>query len=143
MRNHSAIKWLVACLLLLTLGQALWIISADAKPVLSAVVSATPIGEHSAVYEVVSDGGGATVPLVYLYFVAERPRQDDELLQSLERLTPFLVTRQSGAVKQVEGLTVVARTQAQVYSFSSRTLLREGDATLPINIELSATTPEK
>ena len=104
------------------------------------MVSATPIGKHSAVYEVLSDAGGATVPLVYLYFVADQTQNMDKLLPSLERLTPFLVTRQSGAIESVEGLKVAARTEERVYSYSSTTVIRENGAVVPVSIELKATT---
>ncbi|MEH6416806.1 hypothetical protein [Pseudomonas putida] len=106
---------------------------------LTKIVSETPIGKQSAIYEVLSDAGGATVPLIYLYFVAEKQQHDDLVLKGLERLTPFLVTRQSGAVLHVEGLKITARTEEQVYSYSSTTLLEEGGAVLPITIELTAT----
>lgn len=139
MPSHTGIRWLIACLLLLILGQSLWIFSRDARPVLTKIVSETPIGKQSAIYEVLSDAGGATVPLIYLYFVAEKQQHDDLVLKGLERLTPFLVTRQSGAVLHVEGLKITARTEEQVYSYSSTTLLEEGGAVLPITIELTAT----
>nr|WP_225780249.1 hypothetical protein [Pseudomonas sp. Marseille-Q3773] len=126
-------------MLLLTLGQAIWIFSADSRPALTRIVSVTPIGKQSAIYEVLSDAGGATVPLTYLYFVAEKKQRDDQVLQGLERLTPFLVTRQSGAVQHVEGLRIAARTEEQVYSYSSTTVLKEGEMVLPVTIELTAT----
>lgn len=141
MPSHTAIRcrWLIAGLLLLILGQNIWIFSADARPALTKIVSETPIGKQSAIYEVLSDAGGATVPLTYLYFVAEKKQHDDLVLQGLERLTPFLVTRQSGAVQHVEGFKITARTDEQVYSYSSTTLLKESGAVLPITIELTAT----
>ncbi|MGE8323182.1 MAG: hypothetical protein ACN6OX_08870 [Pseudomonas sp.] len=107
------------------------------------IVSVTPIGKQSAIYEVLSDAGGATVPLTYLYFVAEKKQHDDQTLQSLGRLTPFLVTRQSGAVKHVEGLTIAARTEEQVYSYSSTAVLKEDGAVLPVTIELTVTARQK
>ena len=143
MPSHTATRWLTAVLLLLTLAQAIWFFSADSKPALTKIVSATPIGKHSAIYEVLSDAGGATVPLTYLYFVAERKQHDDQVLQGLARLAPFLVTRQSGAVKHVEGLRIAARTEDQVYSYSSTTVLKEEGAVLPVTIELTATVRQK
>jgi hypothetical protein len=130
-------------LFVLTLGQALWIFSAGSTPALTKIVSVTPISKHSAVYEVLSDAGGATVPMTYLYFVAEKKQPDDRALQSLRTLTPFLVTRQSGAVKYVEGLRISARTEEQVYSYSSTTALRENGAVLPVTVELTATARQK
>ncbi|AYG43328.1 hypothetical protein DV532_02980 [Pseudomonas sp. Leaf58] len=143
MPSHTVTRWLIAGLLLLTFGQTLWIVSADSTPALTKIVSVTPIGKQSAIYEVLSDAGGATVPLTYLYFVAEKKQHDDQTLQSLGRLTPFLVTRQSGAVKHVEGLTIAARTEEQVYSYSSTAVLKEDGAVLPVTIELTATARQK
>ena len=143
MPSHTATRWLIGGLFVLTLGQALWIFSAGSTPALTKIVSATPISKHSAVYEVLSDAGGATVPMTYLYFVAEKKQPDDQALQSLRTLTPFLVTRQSGAVKYVEGLRISARTEEQVYSYSSSTALRENGAVLPVTVELTATARQK
>lgn len=143
MPSHTATRWLIGGLFVLTLGQALWILSTDSTPALTKIVSVMPIGKKSAVYEVLSDAGGATVPLTYLYFVAEKTQPDDQALQSLRRLTPFLVTRQSGAVKYVEGLRIAARTEEQVYSYSSNSVLREDGAVLPVTIELTATARQK
>ncbi|WP_236409782.1 hypothetical protein [Pseudomonas sp. S31] len=142
MRSRLATKWFIAVLLLLNLGQALWILSSRSHPVLTKVVSVTPIGKHSAVYEVLSDDGGATVPLTYLYFVAEQA-QRDEVLPNLKKLTPFLVTRQSGAIEHVEDLKIVARTQDKVYSYSSTSILEENGVVAPITIELTAKAPPR
>lgn len=138
--KDRAIKWLIAVLLLLNLGQGIWILSPKSQPVLTKVVSVTPIGKHSAIYEVLSDGGGATVPLTYLYFVAEKAERD-EVLPILKKLTPFLVTGQSGAIEQVEDLKIVARTQDKVYSYSSTSILKENGVVAPITIELTAEAP--
>ncbi|AXM96760.1 hypothetical protein GCM10011247_21560 [Pseudomonas plecoglossicida] len=139
MQRHSATRWLIAGLFLLAFAQAIWIFTGDSKPVLSKVVSVTPLGKHSAVYEVLSDAGNATVPLIYLYFVAEQAGRGDQVLPSLERLTPFLVTRQSGAVEHVAGMKVTTRTQEQVYSYSSTAILKEDGVVVPVRIELTAT----
>lgn len=139
MQSPTATKCLITALLLLSIGQSIWIFTSDSKPELTKVVAETPIGKHSAVYEVLSDTGGATVPLAYLYFIAEKKERGDQILPSLERLTPFLVTRQSGAVKNVEGLKIAVRTEEQVYSYSSTAILREDGAALPVTIELTAT----
>lgn len=143
MRRRSATKWLIAALLLLALGQALWILTSGSKPVLTKVVSVTPIGKHSAVYEVLNNDGGATVPLIYLYFVAEQTQRDEQVLPNLKRLKPFLVTRQSGAIEHVEGLKIAARTQDTVYSYTSTSILKENGAVVPITIELTATAHPK
>ncbi|MDF0733750.1 hypothetical protein P0Y43_24025 [Pseudomonas entomophila] len=106
---------------------------------MSRIVSNLPIGKYSAVYEVLSNSGGATVPMTYLYFIA--PRQDDEqkALDMLKGLSPFLVTRQPGAIERVQGLKVHARTHDTVYRYSSTAVLREDGEVSPVSVELTAT----
>lgn len=88
MPSHTATRWLIGGLFVLTLGQALWIFSAGSTPALTKIVSATPISKHSAVYEVLSDAGGATVPMTYLYFVAEKNSQMIRHCRAFGRLRP-------------------------------------------------------
>ncbi|MCU1735701.1 MULTISPECIES: hypothetical protein [unclassified Pseudomonas] len=139
MRNPLVTKSLLAGLLLVVFAQGAWILMPASRPELSQVVSATPIGESSAVYEVLSNAGGATVPLTYLYFIAPRNEDERQTLKALEQLSPFLVTKQSGAVTSVEGLRVVARTHDQVYSYVSTAVLREAGEVKAVDIELTAT----
>lgn len=133
------IKWLITGLLLLITAQSLWILTPDPKPELSKIANSYPIGTQSAVYEVLSNSGGATVPMTYLYFVASRQPDEAEALKMLEHHTPFLVTRHPGAITAVNGLKITARTQDSVYSFTSTSLLREDDEVKPVLIDLTAT----
>lgn len=116
--------------------------SGTPQPSLSEVVNTTPIGKHSVVYEVLSDSGGATVGRTYLYYVFERQPSDEEALNKLQDQTPFLVTRQSGAITAVEGQRISARTGATVYRFSSLAILRENSQAIPLTVELTATAPQ-
>ncbi|MFJ2546115.1 hypothetical protein ACIOVF_06570 [Pseudomonas sp. NPDC087612] len=143
MRNLSATKWLVGILTVIAVLQFTWIFMSGApQPHLSAVVNTLPVGTHSAVYEVLSDCGGATVGHTYLYYVAERQPDDKAVLNNLQDQTPFLVSRQSGAIVAVDGRRIRARTQTTVYRFSSIAILRENDQAIPLIIELTATSPE-
>ncbi|MFJ4375519.1 hypothetical protein ACIP1T_23300 [Pseudomonas japonica] len=139
MQNSAVTKWLIIGLLVLTITQALWIVASPSAPELGRVIKTTPIGEHSAVYEVLSNSGGATVPLVYRYFIADREPDEVRALKMLKEHTPFLVTRQSDAISAVEGLKITARTHDRVYEFSNSSLLRENGEIQPVTIDLSAT----
>ncbi|MDU9392547.1 hypothetical protein [Pseudomonas sp. zfem002] len=137
--HPATCKWLITGLLVLVAAQAFWIFNPAPAPTLSNVIKTTPIGEHSAVYEVLSNSGGATVPLVYRYFIADREPDEVRALKMLKAHTPFLVTRQSDAIRAVEGLKITALTHARVYAFSNSALLRENGEIQPVTIDLSAT----
>ncbi len=139
MQNGMVTKWLVACLLLLLVAQSIWILTPDSKPELSQIINRYPIGAQGSVYEVLSNSGGATVPMTYLYFIAARQSDEAQALKMLEDHYPFLVTKQSGAITAVTGLKITARTHDSVYSFSSTSLLREDDEVKPVLIDLTAT----
>lgn len=72
MQNGMVTKWLVASLLLVVVVQSIWTFTPDPKPELSQIMNRYPIGTQGSVYEVLSNSGGATVPMVYLYFIAAR-----------------------------------------------------------------------
>ncbi|MDU9405218.1 hypothetical protein RTH46_22270 [Pseudomonas sp. zfem004] len=139
MQNRWAIKWLTGVLGGVALAQALWIWIPTAEPRLDKLIRSTPIGTHSAIYEVLSDSSGATVPLTYLYFIANRQENEHLILEELRKRSPFLITKQADAVKKVEGLKVQARTHDTVYRYTSIALLKEGEKALPVIIELTAT----
>jgi hypothetical protein len=139
MRNGAVTKWLITGLLLLVAAQSFWILAPDPKPELSKIINSYPIGTQSAVYEVLSNSGGATVPMTYLYFVASRQPDAAEALKMLGDHTPFLVTRHPGAISAVDGLKITARTHDSVYSFTSTSLLREDGEVKPVSIDLAAT----
>ncbi|WP_246237890.1 hypothetical protein [Pseudomonas akapageensis] len=142
MRNPSATKWLLALLTVATLGQAAWIsFSGESPPQLSKVVNKTPIGQNGFVYEVQSDSGGATVPFVYFYYVLERQASDEGALSALREKSPFLATRQSGAIVSVSGNRIRAHTQDTVYSFSSLAVYGKKDQTAVVIIDLDSVQP--
>lgn len=139
MQNGMVTKWLVACLLLLVVAQSVWIFTPDSKPELSQIINRYPIGTQGSVYEVLSNSGGATVPMVYLYFIAARQSDNVQALKMLEDHHPFLVTKQPGAITAVTSLKITARTHDSVYSYTSTSLLREDDEIKPVTIDLTAT----
>nr|WP_314876479.1 hypothetical protein [uncultured Pseudomonas sp.] len=139
MPNQTVTKWLILGLTLLAMAQALWIFLPASTPELTSVNSVTPIGKHSAVYEVLSDSGGATVSKLYLYFIAVQQPDQQQLLETLKSSTPFLVTKQAGAISAVDGSRIFARTRTQVYSYSSTAVLRENNSVSTVTVELNAT----
>lgn len=142
MQNPSAIKWLLALLTVVTLCQAIWItLSGETRPELTKVMSKTPIGQNGFVYEVLSDSGGATVPFVYFYYVLERQENDKNALSALREKSPFLATRQSGAIVSVSGNRIKAHIQDTVYSFSSVAVYGQKDQTTVVTIDLDSTQP--
>ncbi|WP_194790300.1 hypothetical protein [Pseudomonas sp. UFMG81] len=139
MQNRWATKWVTGVLGLLALAQALWIWHPAAVPSLDKLEHSTPIGTHGAIYEVLSNSGGATTPLTYLYFIADRQDNEQLILDDLRNRSPFLITKQAGAIQKVEGLKVQVRTHDTVYRYSSVAFLKEDGEALPIIIELTAT----
>lgn len=143
MRNLSATKWLVSILTVIAVLQFAWIFfSSTPQPHLSKVMNTLPVGTRSAIYEVLSDGGGATVGHTYFYYIAERQPNNEAALTHLQDQTPFLVSRQSGAIVAVNGRRIKARTHSTVYRFSSLAILRENGQATPLTVELTATSPE-
>lgn len=139
MQRTAVTKWLIAGLLVVAIVQAFWIFSPAPQPALSKIISMTPIGTESAIYEVLSNSGGATVPMTYVYFVAARQPDENLALKLLKDRTPFLITRQAGAVTGVEGLKITVRTHDRIYSFHNSSLLRENGEIKPVTIDLTAT----
>ncbi|MDZ5605174.1 hypothetical protein SJI00_20595 [Pseudomonas sp. RP23018S] len=121
MQNPKVIKWVLWLLLVFCVGQALFIaLSGPWRPAPERVVSVTPVDEGGAIYEVLYDSGGATVPFVYRYFLMEFQSTDDAVLKKTVNATPFLVTQSSGAVQEVSGSSVKLRTRGVIYEFHNR-----------------------
>lgn len=124
---------------LAAVAQALWIIATrESRPHLDRVITTTPIGHNSAVYEVLSNSGDATVGMTYFYFVHEKVSDESELLSVLEPRSAFLVSRQSKAVVAVNGTQIDTRTHDTVYRYSSLTVLHEGGRVMPVVIKLDS-----
>ncbi|MFU4534582.1 hypothetical protein ACM73L_14390, partial [Pseudomonas aeruginosa] len=67
------------------------------------IVSVKVVGNGGAIYEVLYDSGGATVPFVYRYFLMEFQADDAEALKKLRSAEPFLVTKSPNAVRETHG----------------------------------------
>lgn len=139
MRNPWVTRSAFIALCLVAVAQALWILAIrESRPSLDIVITTIPIGQNSAIYEVLSGSAGATVGMTYFYFVHEKVDNESQLLTLLEPQSAFLVTRQSKAVFAVNGTQVSARTHDTVYRYSSLTVLREGGRVIPVVVELDS-----
>lgn len=142
MQNRKAIKWSIWGLLVICLGQALYIyLAAPGRPEPTRVVSVTEVGEGGAVYELLYDSGGATVPVVYRYFLMALQSSDAEALHESKRSTPFLVTKSSKAVREVSGDHVKLKVSGTIYEFHSISLFKINDEIHIVKFDLDSTAP--
>lgn len=142
MQNPRAIKWTLWALLVVCLGQMLYIYASSAgRPDPERIVSVTPVGEGGAVYEVLYDSGGATVPYVYRYFVMDLQADDEAALQQTKKATPFLVTQSTGAVRDVAGSTVKLHTRETIYDFHNTAYFKTHGELNIVKFDLDATLP--
>ncbi|AIR89685.1 hypothetical protein LK03_10460 [Pseudomonas cremoricolorata] len=129
-------------LLVICLGQALWVfLSWSWRPDPSMVLSATPVGEGGAIYEVLYDSGGATGSYVYRYFVMERQPSEAALFEKTRKAKPFLVTKMPGAVREVVGTSVKLRTRDTLYDFHNVASFKVGGQLTIVRFYLDATRP--
>ena len=118
MLSPKVFKWVVGMLLLTCLGWVVFsIIAISNIPEPTRVVSVTPLGDGIAVYEMLYDSGGATVPFVYRYFVLKQQETSEAVLGEVRSAEPFLVTTTSGAVRAVVKESVSLEVKSTVYEF--------------------------
>lgn len=142
MQNLKAIKWAFWALMVICSGQMLYIYaSSPRRPDPDRIVSVTPVGEGGAIYEVLYDSGGATVPYVYRYFVMELQSSDEAALQKTKKTTPFLVTQSTGAVRGVVGITVRLHTNETIYDFHNTAYFKSHEDLNIVKFYLDATPP--
>lgn len=120
MPGPRVFKWGAGTVLLICLGWGLLrFITGSSLPDPDRVVSMTPLGDGAAVYEVLYDSGGATVPFIYRYFVLEQLKSAELVLEEVGLLEPFLVTTSSGAVKGVASGYVSLEAKRTIYEFKT------------------------
>lgn len=123
----------------LCLGQALYIFaSRDGQPDPDRIVSVTRVGKSGAIYEVLYDAGGATVPHVYRYFVMDFQTNDEAALQKSKNAAPFLVTNSAGAVRKVVGHSVKLHTQNKIYEFRNTAYFKVDGQLNEVTFDLDA-----
>ncbi|QYM99645.1 MULTISPECIES: hypothetical protein [Pseudomonas] len=142
MQNQKATKWLVGVLIIICLGQALYIYgSTQNSPEPTKLVSTTLIGERGAIYEILSDNGGATVPLTYNYYLMNVQIDDSTALVKAKDSHPFLTTKSSGAIQEVLPGKVKLKTTDTVFNYSSIGYYKVDEKINIINFEIEATMP--
>lgn len=118
MLKPKAYKWGFLILLMVCVAQAAYIFfSGPVSLEPSRIISVTSVDTAGAVYEVLYDSGGATVPFVYRYFIIEKTDDSAAALNKIKSSTPFLVTRSSGAVRAALPGRVKLRTLDVVYEY--------------------------
>ena len=142
MRSRRGIKWIVWGLLVVCLGQALYIyISAPGRPDPVKIVSVTNVGEGGGIYEVLYDSGGATVPTVYRYFLMDLQPGDAQALQKIKKVAPFLVTKSSKAVREILDDRVKLRVDGVIYEFHNISLFKVGNEINIVKFDLDSIAP--
>lgn len=142
MQSRKATKILVWVLLTIVLGQSGYIyLSSPSQPTPSRLLNVTPLGETGAVYEILYDSGGATVPFVYRYFLMERGKNESEALEFARRNNPVLVTKSPNAVQGVSSDKVHFVTTDTVYKFISIGYYQSGESENIVKLELSSSMP--
>ncbi|MEG5265628.1 hypothetical protein TRP66_15115 [Pseudomonas sp. JDS28PS106] len=90
-------------------------------------------------YAVLSDSGGATVPMTYRYYVHRRMDNPSEALESLRNEgAAFLVTRDASARVEVQGNVVKIAVKKAVFSFNTPTLFQHQDGYTTVDVWLQA-----
>ena len=142
MRSRRDIKWVVWSLLFVCLGQALYIyMSAPGRPDPVKITSVTNVGHGGAIYEVLYDSGGATVPIVYRYFLMNLQPGDEEALKKVKKNAPFLVTKSSAAVREVLDGRVKLKVDGVIYEFHNMSLFKVDGEINIVKFDLDSTAP--
>ena len=142
MQNQKGIKWAVWGLLAICLAQMLYIyISSPSRPDPDQIMSATDVGEGGAIYEVLYNSGGATVPYIYRYFLMPLQSSDEDALQKSKESFPFLVTKSPNAVRDVLNGKVRLKTENTIYEFHNVSIFKiEGEVHI-VSFDLDSTGP--
>lgn len=142
MQNRKGIKGYVWLLLVVCIGQALYIYaSSPSRPDPARVVSVTPVGGGGAIYEVLYDSGGATVPFIYRYFLMDLQASHTAALEKTRSASPFLVTQGTQAVREVVGSHVKLKTDELIYDFRNTAYFKINGELNIVKFNLEATLP--
>ena len=129
-------------MLFVCLVQALYIyMSAPGRPDPVKINSVTNVGQGGAVYEVLYDSGGATVPIVYRYFLMSLQPGDEEALKKVKKNAPFLVTKSSAAVREVLDDRVKLKVDGVIYEFHNMSLFKVDGEINIVKFDLDSTAP--
>lgn len=140
MQNQKATSRTLWILLIICLAQAAYIYTVTpGRPAPDRIASITPIGEGGAIYEVEYNSGGATVPLIYRYFVINLQSNEPDAIQKISHSTPFLITQAPHAVREVTHNHVKLMTEGIIYSYHNTAHFKSNDKLEVVTFELSAT----
>ena len=142
MQNRKGTSWAFAGLLIISIGQAIYIYtSAPNRPEPTHVVSVTKVGDGGAIYEILYDSGGATVPYIYRYFLMALQGTDADALEKSKKTTPFLVTKSTEAVWSVTGNKVKLKSEDIIYDFHNTGYYKVNGELNIVKFDLNSTTP--
>ncbi|MDD1979288.1 hypothetical protein [Pseudomonas tussilaginis] len=142
MQNRKGINWRAWILAVICIGQALYIyISAPSRPEPTEIVTVTKVGSGGAIYEILYNSGGATVPLIYRYFLMDVKKSDKEALLASEKSTPFLVTKSTQAVREIHGERVKLKTDNTIYDFHNISIFKVDGKINRVSFDLESITP--
>lgn len=142
MQNQKVHKWLNWVLISICVGQALYIyISFETLSEPARIVSINNIDEKGAVYEVLYDSGGATVPLIYRYYLMERQDTAEDILDKVKSKRPFLVTKSTAAVQKTLKNRVKLKVIDTIYEYRNTAFYKVNGEIKIIKFDLDSTMP--
>jgi hypothetical protein len=140
MQSQKGTKLSIWILLIICIGQGVYIyFSEPSRPPPTKVVSVTNVGEGGAIYEILYDSGGATVPLIYRYFLMDIQANDQEALEKSTEREPFLVTKSPNAVRKVIGDSVKLKTSETIYDFHNVSIYKNNGKINIVTFDLVST----
>ncbi|NNA69794.1 hypothetical protein [Pseudomonas gessardii] len=104
-------------------------------------MSTTNVGEGGAIYEVLYNSGGATVPYIYRYFLMPLQSSDEDALQKSKENSPFLVTKSPQAVREVLNGKVRLKTESTIYEFRNVSIFKVDGEIHIVSFDLDSTGP--
>lgn len=142
MRSRKGTNFALIGLSCLVLGLFGYIyFTSPSMPSPTRIVSVKVVGNGGAIYEVLYDSGGATVPFVYRYFLMEFQTDDAEALKKLRGAEPFLVTKSPNAVREIHGDRAELYVTDTIYKYRSQGFFIIEGRLVPIKFNLKATMP--
>lgn len=143
MLNQKVFKVALVILSIACILQAFYIfLTTPNPPEPTEIISVTPLDTQIAVYEVLYDSGGATVPFIYRYFILERNIDDSEILNRIKSSSPFLVTKSSSAVQETSPDRVKLKTTDAVYEYRNIAYPKINGELKIVTLELIAEPPK-
>ncbi|WHS62387.1 hypothetical protein [Pseudomonas sp. G2-4] len=142
MQKPRASRWFSFTISTLCVAQAIYIyMTAPASPEPTEIISVIPVNSTGAIYEVLYNSGGATVPIVYRYFLMKRDDNHTEALNKIKSAHPFLVTKSSGAVREILPGRVKLRTLDMIYEYRNTAYYETNGEWKRVKLDLTSDMP--